>query len=93
MNQKETIQTIANLTNLPQAAIKEVLATAAEVVAETLTLGSEDVALPGFGKFKSTRRAPRRIVLPNGVARLVGGKRVARFVPAANFRARVNGEM
>ena len=93
MNQKEIIQSIANLIGLPKRAIQDVLETASDVVAETLAEGSEDVTLAGFGKFKSTRRALRRIVLPNGEERQVGGKRVARFVPAAKFRARVNGEI
>lgn len=93
MNQKEIIRSIANLTGLPQAAVHDVLATAAGIIANTLSLGEEDVTLPGLGKFKATRRPLRRMVLPSGQECQVGGKVVAKFVPSSAFRAAVNGEI
>jgi DNA-binding protein HU-beta len=94
MNQKELIQTIANLSGLPRVAIREILCTAGDVVAETLAEGAEDVALPGFGKFRSIRRAPRLMRLPPlGEQRLVAGKRVGKFFASESFRKRVNGEI
>jgi nucleoid DNA-binding protein len=91
MNQKELVTTIANLSGLPKAAILDVLQTASEVIAETLAEGAEDVSFPGLGKFKSLRRPVRRMVLPTGQERLVGGKRVAKLVPGAAFRQSING--
>lgn len=93
MNQKELIQTISNVSGLPRRAVQDILQTAGDVVAETLAEGAEDVSVPGFGKFKSIRRAMRRIVLPSGEERQVGGKRVGKFVPGGAFRARVNREI
>ncbi len=92
MNQKELVTTIANLTGLPKGSVFEVLVTAGDVIAETLGVG-EAVSVPHLGKFKSLRRAMRRMVLPNGQERTVGGKRVGKFCPDIRFRARVNGEL
>lgn len=93
MNQNELVRTIANLTSLPKVVVSEVLITAGDVIAETLAEGDEAVSVPHMGKFKAVRRALRRMVLPNGQERTVGGKRVGKFCPESRFRARVNGEV
>ncbi len=93
MNQKEFIRTIANITGIPRETVFDVLATAGDVVTEVLFEGNEPVCVPHLGKFKSLRRAQRRMVLPDGRERTVGGKRVGKFVPGQVFRRRVNGEI
>ncbi len=93
MNQKELVATIANLTRLPNMAVRAVLECASEVISDTLANGDEAVSFPQLGTFKPKRRAQRRMVLPNGQERVIVGKRVAKFVPGKSFRQYVNGEI
>ncbi len=94
MNATELLQTIQNITRIPKATAKEVLETAAEVIAEALREGDEaSVKLPGFGTFKA-RTGKTRVMQLNlrdpEQSRLVGGHRRARLIPAKTFRDRVD---
>jgi nucleoid DNA-binding protein len=94
MNSAELLQTLCNLTKIPKPAIREVLETAGELVAEVIHTGGEDVSVPGFGKFKPVT-SPIRLQHLNfrdpPDIRLVGGKRRARFVPSKTFQEGVAG--
>lgn len=94
MNQKELVRTLANVTGLPQAAILDVLRTAADVVA--ITLGDDrekSVTLPGFGKFVARRSASRRMkIFGTEEYRIVGGQRRAKFLPSGAFQEAIRRE-
>lgn len=95
MNSAELLQTICNLTKIPRSAIREVLETAGELVAEVIHTGGEDVSVPGFGKFKpvtSKTRVQQLGFRDPPETRVVGGKRRARFVPSKVFREGVAGD-
>lgn len=94
MNATELLQTLQNITRIPKATAKEVLETAAEIVAEALREGDEaSVKLPGFGTFKA-RTGKTRVMQLNlrdpEQSRLVGGHRRARLILAKTFRDRVD---
>lgn len=94
MTQNELIIAIAHaLPSVTRTVIVEVLRTAGEVTAEVLSYpGEEDVAVPGFGKFKPRRRLPRMGRNPlTGEAVPIKGKRVAQFSPGQAFRGTVAG--
>lgn len=94
MNSSELLQIICNLTKIPKPAIREVLETAGELVAEVIHAGCEDVSVPGFGKFKPVTNASRVQQInfrDPPETRIVGAKRRARFVPSKVFREGVAG--
>lgn len=95
MNATELLQTLQNITRIPKATAKEVLETAAEIVAEALREGDEaSVKLPGFGTFKARTGKVADILQLNlrdpEQSRLVGGHRRARLILAKTFRDRVD---
>jgi len=94
MNTTELLQSIQNVTRIPKATAKEVLETAAEIIAEALREGDEPaVKVPGFGTFKA-RTGKTRVMQLNlrdpEQTRLVGGHRRARLILAKPFRDRVD---
>lgn len=94
MKQAELIITVANISGIARAVVKEVLQTAADVVADTLGQpGEESVAVPGFGKFIPRRRLPRLGRNPaTGEEISIAARRVAKFAPAKRFRDEVAGK-
>lgn len=93
MNQKEFIQTIANLVNgVSRETVGEVLRTAGQIAGEVLGEGlGERVAVPGFGKFHALERAERIGRNPrNGDPIRIAGRRVAKFSPSPSFRDSVD---
>lgn len=94
MNQKELIQTVANvLPEVSRTLIGEVLRTAGAVTAETLAFCvDERVDVPGFGKFSASDRAPRIGRNPKtGAEVAIPGRRVARFAARKSFREALEG--
>jgi DNA-binding protein HU-beta len=59
MNQAETIRTVAEVAEVPQAQVKHILETLGEVIKANLTNDGDEVALPGAGKLKTSLRASR----------------------------------
>lgn len=94
MNANELLQSIQNVTRIHKDTAKEVLETAAEIIAEALREGDAPaVKVPGFGTFKA-RTGKTRVMQMNlrdpEQTRLVGGHRRARLILAKTFRDRVN---
>ena len=94
MNPTELLQAIQNVSRIPKATAREVLETAAEIIAEALREGDAPaVKVPGFGTFKA-RTGKTRVMQLNlrdpEQTRLVGGHRRARLILAKPFRDRVD---
>ena len=94
MNPTELLQAIQNVSRIPKATAREVLETAAEIIAEALREGDAPaVKVPGFGTFKA-RTGKTRVMQMNlrdpEQTRLVGGHRRAPLILAQHFRDRVD---
>ena len=59
MNQSETIRTVAEVAEMPQAQVKHVLETLGEVVQANLSAEGDELGPPGIGKLKVGSRAGR----------------------------------
>lgn len=93
MDQAEFIRTVANVSGVSQSVVRDVIETAADVIAETLgQRGEESVAVPALGKFHPRDRLPRLGRNPKtGEELSLPGVRHSKFVPGKRFRDRVAG--
>ena len=89
MNKAELTQAIATEADLSQAAAKRVLDALTETIVKTVAKG-EDVALVGFGSFRSSQRAARTGKNPKtGEALKIAATVVPKFSAGATFKAAV----
>lgn len=90
MKKSELVTTVANISGLSDAVVRDVLETAGDVVADLLAQpGDEAASVPGFGKF-TARCGPIATwgMQPGGEVQRVEHpvKRYPMFVPAKSFR-------
>ena len=89
MNKAELVLAIATEAELSQAAAKRVLEALTDTIVKTVAKG-EDVALIGFGSFKSSKRAARTGKNPKtGEALKIAATVVPKFSAGAGFKAAV----
>lgn len=88
---QETVDWIAEATNLPRERVRSVLEALAEVVAAALAEGHK-VKIPGVGILNVRELAPRAGTAPDGVAYSVPARRRVRIRPAAELQRRIAGE-
>jgi nucleoid DNA-binding protein len=82
----ETVRQISAELDLSQAEVRRVLLAAAALAERTLAKG-EKVALPGIGSIEPQWRKPRVVrSIADARKTYVGGKYVARFLPATPLR-------
>jgi DNA-binding protein HU-beta len=89
MNKTELIDHIAKKAEITKADAGRALNATLETIIETLTKG-EDVALPGFGSFRTTIRAAREGKNPRTGEKLaIPESSVPKFSAGASFKAAV----
>lgn len=89
MNKTELVQAIATETEMTQADAKRLLDALIETITKTVAKG-DDVALIGFGSFKSAKRAARTGKNPKtGEALKIAATVVPKFTAGAAFKAAV----
>lgn len=85
MNKNEFVGAVAAKANISQAAAKEAVDAALQVIAEALK-DNNDVALVGFGTFKAKETAARMGVNPKtGEAIEISAKKTVAFKPGKNL--------
>ena len=86
MNKSELVEAMATGADLSKAAAARALDAALETITRTVVKG-EDVALVGFGSFKSVARAARIGKNPATGAELkIPATTVPKFYPGASFK-------
>lgn len=90
MKQNEFVTTVANVSGLSKAVVRDVLETAGEVVADTLhQTGEASVSVPGFGKFEPDVLTITRYNHETGERQADGRLRIAHFSPGKRLRETV----
>lgn len=90
MNLSDLAEKVATEHDLPKAKVKAVLESTFGKLAEAVASG-EEVALPGFGKFKLSERAARQGRNPaTGEVIQIAASRKPTFAPAKPLRDRLN---
>lgn len=94
MNKSELIDAIADATDQPKTEISKTLEALVETIVTTVAngdgSGKHEVALAGFGTFKSQHRAAREGRNPaTGETIQVPETTVPKFQPGATFKSRV----
>jgi DNA-binding protein HU-beta len=90
MKKTELIEAIATATGESQAATARTLDALIQIVSKEVASGGE-VAITGFGSFKSSDRAERTGRNPRtGEAMTIAASKSVKFVPGAALRASVN---
>lgn len=91
MNKTELVQALADTTQQSQAAASRSLEAFVKIVTEELARGGE-VAILGFGSFKTAQRGERSGRNPKtGEAITIAATSAVKFVPGVALRAAVNG--
>ncbi|SFL92836.1 HU family DNA-binding protein [Nitrosomonas communis] len=89
MNKTELIEQIAKRANLTKADAGRALNAALDTIIETVREGG-NVALPGFGSFKTAQRAAREGKNPRTGEKLsIAATTVPRFAAGATFKSAV----
>ena len=92
MNKTELIEALAAKTEVSKAAAAKSIETIVELITKTVAKG-EDVALIGFGTFKSAKRAARTGRNPKtGAALKIAASTVPKFSAGAAFKTAVAGK-
>ncbi len=92
MNKTELIEALAAKTDVSKAAAAKSIETIVELITKTVAKG-EDVALIGFGTFKSAKRAARTGRNPKtGAALKIAASTVPKFSAGAAFKTAVAGK-
>jgi len=92
MNKSELIEALAERTELSKAATGQALDALIEIITKAVAKG-DDVALLGFGTFKSSKRAARTGRNPQTGAELkIAATTVPKFTAGAAFKAAVSGK-
>lgn len=90
MNKTELVQALATATDMSQAAASRSLDAFVRIVSEELAKGGE-VAIAGFGSFKTSERAERSGRNPQtGEAIQIAASTTVKFVPASALKGSVN---
>jgi len=92
MNKSELVEALAARTKLSKAATGDALDALIEIITTAVAKG-DDVALVGFGTFKSAKRAARTGRNPqSGAALKIAAATVPKFTAGATFKAAVSGK-
>ena len=92
MNKSELVEALASKTALSKAAAGSALDALIDIITTTVAKGG-DVALVGFGTFKSAKRAARTGRNPQtGAALKIAASTVPKFSAGASFKAAVAGK-
>ena len=92
MNKSELIEQVAAAADLSKAAAEKAVAALINAVVKTVAKG-DNVALIGFGTFKSSKRAARVGRNPaTGKELKIAATTVPRFTAGATFKAAVAGK-
>lgn len=92
MNKSELVEALAARTKLSKAATGDALDALIEIITTAVAKG-DDVALVGFGTFKSAKRAARTGRNPQtGAALKIAAATVPKFTAGATFKAAVSGK-
>ena len=92
MNKSELIDALAAKTELSKAAAGQSIDALVEIITTAVAKG-DDVALVGFGTFKSAKRAARTGRNPQtGAALKIAASTVPKFTAGAAFKAAVSGK-
>lgn len=92
MNKTELIDTLSKKTDTSKAAAGAAIDALVEIITAAVAKG-DDVALVGFGTFKSAKRAARTGRNPQTGATLkIAASTVPRFTAGAKFKAAVAGK-
>ena len=92
MNKSDLIEALAARTKLSKAATGDALDALIDIITSAVAKG-DDVALVGFGTFKSAKRAARTGRNPQtGAALKIAAATVPKFTAGATFKAAVSGK-
>ena len=92
MNKSELIEALAAKVDISKAAAGNAIDALVEIITATIAKG-DDVALVGFGTFKSAKRAARTGRNPaTGAALKIAASTVPKFSAGATFKAAVAGK-
>jgi len=92
MNKAELIEALATKTGASKAAAGQSIDALVEIITTAVAKG-DDVALVGFGTFKSAKRAARTGRNPQtGAALKIAAATVPKFAAGAAFKAAVSGK-
>ena len=92
MNKSELIDALATKTELSKAAAGKAIDALVEIITTVVAKG-DDVALVGFGTFKSSKRAARTGRNPQtGAALKIAATTLPKFSAGATFKAAVAGK-
>ena len=92
MNKSELIEALAAKVDISKAAAGNAIDALVEIITTTVAKG-DDVALVGFGTFKSAKRAARTGRNPQtGAALKIAASTLPKFTAGATFKAVVSGK-
>ncbi len=92
MNKSELIEALATRVDISKAAAGNAIDALVEIITTTVAKG-DDVALVGFGTFKSAKRAARTGRNPQtGAALKIAASTLPKFTAGATFKAVVSGK-
>ncbi|HEX2545426.1 MAG TPA: HU family DNA-binding protein [Ramlibacter sp.] len=91
MNKSELVQALAAATETSQAAANRSLDAFIRIITDELAKGGE-VAVTGFGSFKTSKRVERTGRNPRtGESMTIAASSTVKFVPGAALKGAVNG--
>lgn len=89
MNRSELVTLVARQSRVEPSIVDDVLNQTLELIALTLAV-DEEVAFPGFGKFRPVHRSARSLRNPKTGEPASGPRMSARFTPSGLLRKRLN---